>query len=161
MIRERALDRPDVAAMILDVWDGEPDLAPHRLEDPRLLLASPHVAGYSLEAKIDATAQVHRALASWLGRSPWWTGAELLPTVDLAADGARDLPTLLHQVVDLPGDDARVRALATLDEPARSRAFEVLRRNYRLRREFRSCRVGPAADPAILADAQKIGLITD
>ena len=85
----------------------------------------------------------------------------VLERVGEAADGARDLPALLHQVVDLPGDDARVRALATLDEPARSRAFEALRRNYRLRREFRSCRVGPAADPAILADAQKIGLITD
>lgn len=140
VIRERALDRPDVAAAILDVWDSEPELAPARLGDPRLLLASPHVAGYSLEAKLAATRMMHEAVSAQLGRAPTWTGAEALPTQTLAGplEPFTHARALVARVIDFIGDDARVRALAQLPAPARAGAFEQLRRGYRLRREFRS-----------------------
>jgi erythronate-4-phosphate dehydrogenase len=140
VIRERALDRPDVAAVILDVWDGEPELAPARLTDPRLLLASPHVAGYSLEAKLAATRMMHEALSAHLDRAPSWTGLEALPIQSLAGplEPFANTRALVARVIDFVGDDARVRALAQLPASARAGAFEQLRRGYRLRREFRS-----------------------
>nr|WP_255216081.1 NAD(P)-dependent oxidoreductase [Pseudenhygromyxa sp. WMMC2535] len=156
VVPDRALDRPDLAGLILDVWAGEPTISARRLADPRLHLASPHVAGYSLEGKVRATAMMHRALSSWLGVAPSWAGAELLPPVALAPAGS--LLELLHQVVDLPGDDARVRALAALSDDARAPAFEALRRGYRLRREFRSCQPPPLGDPAADAILRNLGL---
>ncbi|WP_052555415.1 NAD(P)-dependent oxidoreductase [Enhygromyxa salina] len=147
VIRERALDRPDVVAAILDVWDGEPALAPARLSDPRLLLASPHVAGYSLEAKLAATRMMHEAVCAQLGRAPSWTGQDALPRV-LAT--SKDPSSLLevNDFIDFVGDDARVRALAGLPGPARAAAFEQLRRGYQLRREFRSWRIPRERAPA-------------
>ncbi|PRQ02880.1 Erythronate-4-phosphate dehydrogenase [Enhygromyxa salina] len=148
VVRDRTLDRADIGAMILDVWDGEPDLSPARLSDPRLLLASPHVAGYSLEAKIAGTRMIHEALSAHLGRPPSWTGAKLLPpqplTAPLQGSSTAARASLVARVVDLNRDDARVRALAKLEPPARPRAFEALRREYQLRREFRSWVISPA-----------------
>ena len=135
VVRDAALDRPDVRAAILDVWDGEPIPSAARLRDPKLVLASPHVAGYSLEGKIAATRIIHEAVCAWLGRSPSWTGASLLPRQRLENAPSR-LAAILDQVVDLPGDDARTRALAELPAADRGPAFEALRRGYALRREF-------------------------
>jgi erythronate-4-phosphate dehydrogenase len=171
VIRERALDRPDVAAVILDVWDGEPELAPARLSDPRLLLASPHVAGYSLEAKLAATRMMHEAVSAYLERTPSWTDAQELPTQTFVARGPSSLglsdpepssvglDDILARVVDFRGDDARVRALARLPGPARARAYEQLRRGYRLRREFRSWAVprDSASDPELQKWLQTVG----
>jgi erythronate-4-phosphate dehydrogenase len=153
VIRERALDRPDVGAMILDVWDGEPELAWARLGDPRLWLASPHVAGYSLEAKLAATRMMHEALCAFLGRAPSWSDAELLEPRVLTGplEGFSSPARVIARVVDLAGDDARVRALVELPPAGRAAAFERLRRDYKLRREFRSWRVPDVDDPDFLA----------
>jgi erythronate-4-phosphate dehydrogenase len=152
VIRERALDRPDVGAMILDVWDGEPELAWARLEDPRLWIASPHVAGYSLEAKLAATRMMHEALCGFLARAPSWSDAELLEPQLLTGplEGFSSATRVIARVVDLAGDDARVRALVESPTPGRAAAFERLRRDYRLRREFRSWRVVGVEDPNLV-----------
>jgi erythronate-4-phosphate dehydrogenase len=161
VVRDRAFARPDLAAAILDVWDGEPRLSPARLADPRVLLASPHVAGYSLEAKVAGTRMMHEALARHLGHAPSWTGAELLPprTLDGPLEGFAGPREVVGRVVDLTGDDARVRALAALPEDARAPAFETLRRGYRLRREFGAWRVPSArlADPKLRTWLQSAG----
>jgi erythronate-4-phosphate dehydrogenase len=153
VIRERALDRPDVGAMILDVWDGEPQLAWARLDDPRLWIASPHVAGYSLEAKLAATRMMHEALCGFLARAPSWSDAELLEPQLLTGplEGFSSPTRVIARVVDLAGDDARVRALVELPAAGRAAAFERLRRDYRLRREFRSWRVVGVEDPELAA----------
>jgi erythronate-4-phosphate dehydrogenase len=153
VIRERALDRPDVGAMILDVWDGEPELAWARLDDPRLWIASPHVAGYSVEAKLTATRMMHEALSGFLGRAPSWNAAEQLEPRVLTGplEGFSSPTRVLTRVVDLVGDDARVRALVELPFEARAAAFERLRRDYRLRHEFRSWRVLGIQDPKFAA----------
>lgn len=153
VIRERALDRPDVGAMILDVWDGEPELAWARLDDPRLWIASPHVAGYSLEAKLAATRMMHEALSGFFGRAPSWSDASLLEPQLLTGplEGFSSPARVLTRVVDLAGDDARVRALVELPAAGRAAAFERLRRDYRLRREFRSWRVLDVGDAKLAA----------
>lgn len=153
VIRERALDRPDIGALILDVWDGEPELAWARLDDPRLWIASPHVAGYSLEAKLVATRMMHEALSEFLGRAPSWSEEQLLEPQRLSGplEGFSSPARVIARVVDLAGDDARVRALVELPAAGRAAAFERLRRDYRLRREFRSWRVDGVGDPKLAA----------
>lgn len=64
-MRAEAAAPPRIFAAI-DVWRGEPDV------DARLVqasdIATPHVAGYSKQAKKRASAAVFLALARWLGR---------------------------------------------------------------------------------------------
>lgn len=48
-----------------DVWENEPNIAGCTLE--RSLIATPHVAGYSLQGKANATALSVRAIANYFG----------------------------------------------------------------------------------------------
>ncbi|HVH98493.1 MAG TPA: 4-phosphoerythronate dehydrogenase [Enhygromyxa sp.] len=161
VVRDAALDRADIHAAILDVWDHEPHLNVARLHDPKLLFASPHVAGYSLEGKIAATRMMHEAVCAWLGRTPSWTGAELLPIRPLDPT-LTSIARTLAAVVDLEGDDARTRALARLPSSERAAAFEALRRHYVLRREFRAWAVAaehPQREWLLRAGFSRSGLV--
>lgn len=153
---ETPLD-PAGPRLALDVFPGEPELDPGLLAtDGPVVLATPHVAGYSLEGKINATRAVHEAFAAHLGLAPSWDGrahlGELEP-VDLrrlAGDGPRArLRALLRMDCDPWTVDRELRALATADPGSLGRSFTGLRRRYPLRREP-SARVVRGAGPATI-----------
>ena len=56
-----ALDAGKIANVIVDCWEGEPQLNPTLLE--KTAIATPHIAGYSREGKIRATAMALEAFA--------------------------------------------------------------------------------------------------
>lgn len=148
----------------LDVFDGEP--RPHpALFEPRSPVArvSPHVAGYSLEAKLRASELVADGLAKVLGVEPSaerWRAADELEAapaeraVNVDADETwAALSGVLFAVHDLAALDQRLRAamLACASDPARATAFGAQRRGYPLRREFAAHRLRletPRLDPA-------------
>jgi len=55
-----------LSGLILDVWDGEPDHIDRRLVE-LADIATPHIAGYSYEGKLNGTAMVVQALAGHFG----------------------------------------------------------------------------------------------
>lgn len=118
----------------LDVWPFEPCI------DMRLLdlvtVATPHVAGYSVEGKQKGTLMIYRAFCDWAGFEPVRTARD-------AAAGRNDAPRHDRERVEfLLNSDRRVaeddrtmrRALAGLGDPAP--AFDALRQNYRLRHDL-------------------------
>lgn len=126
---------------LLDVWANEPQPLPALLA--AVQQASPHIAGHSLEGKWRGTWQVFAAAAAEAGWTLSGRLADILPVagaqqLDLPApDGASDetrLQTVLTRVIDLAGDDARLRAAQ--QTPDRGIAFDALRKGYGLRREF-------------------------
>lgn len=149
-----ALTRGGLTA-VLDVWEGEPNLDAGLLAQVRQ--GSPHIAGHSLEGKWRGTWQIIDAAARHLGLSFPVSLPELLPN-----EGARDLhlappgtastaarlAALLNDVIDLAGDDARLRAAR--QEPQPAAAFDRLRKTYPIRREFPAHRV--LIDPATTDD---------
>lgn len=52
--------------VVLDVWEGEPRPSPELLR--RVFIGTPHIAGYSMDAKLTANRQVLQALGRHLGR---------------------------------------------------------------------------------------------
>ncbi len=56
-----AIDSGAVSAAVIDCWEGEPDIDPRLLQ--RAAIATPHIAGYSLQGKQRATAMAVRAIA--------------------------------------------------------------------------------------------------
>jgi erythronate-4-phosphate dehydrogenase len=63
-------DRPN-AHLVLDVWENEPDVLAELV--PMATLATPHIAGYSLEGKMRGTYQLFEAFATdfgWHAPSP-------------------------------------------------------------------------------------------
>lgn len=168
VVDEAALEswiRGSDGGAILDVWEGEPRLRWSLLRGSPspARLATPHIAGYTLEAKLKATTMIHEALANWLGVDPTFGARDVLadseplplvPDLGSAATGRDVLARCLLAAHPLDRDDARLRAL--LGEPMQARAagFEALRRGYTFRRELTHHRI----DPRALADLPVDGL---
>ena len=146
--------RPDLRA-VLDVWEPEPDLNPALLD--KVDIATPHIAGYTLEGKARGTTQVFEAWCDFLGQPQQVALESLLPVPDVSAvtlHGALDqavLKRLVHLVYDVRRDDAPLRKVAT--QPG---AFDRLRKQYQERREWSSLRVS-CDDAATAAMLEKLG----
>lgn len=140
-------ERPDLRT-VLDVWAGEPAI------DLELLaactLGTPHIAGYSLEGRLEGTRRVLNAYCGFLG-VPVPALAQLAATpartlhLDSTLKGAALARAAMLSVYDLRGDAQRLRA--TLTDPANAGAtFDQLRKSYPERRELGSVRIDNWAD---------------
>lgn len=143
-----ALDAGTVGEALLDVWPGEP--APSPRLAARARVATPHVAGYSLDGKLAGTRRIADALRQWLadrGEAPApWDVEDALPTGALtvtappAGGGSRAawLDALARQAYDVRADTARFRAAIPWDGSAEERAsaFARLRKTYPARRAW-------------------------
>jgi len=131
-------------AAVLDVWENEPDLRWSLLRSRDLVrVATPHVAGYSRDAKAALTRAIHVALSRFLGRSPSWEGVPCAGREPLRVD-LRDVASTeaafascLSAASGLVEQDRRLRALLDLSIGERSRAFDGLRWEKVERLEFR------------------------
>ena len=150
-------------AVVLDVWEGEP--APDPALIRRVDLATPHIAGYSYDGKVQGSLMVYRALMQFLGRpaerDPWPVEA---PATARLAPPAPDLPeplwfdALVRQMYDIAADDARMRRLSHLDDEARGTRFTELRKTYPVRRSFHHYGLAPGAYPPALLRGLRQGL---
>ncbi|HEX4869989.1 MAG TPA: 4-phosphoerythronate dehydrogenase [Moraxellaceae bacterium] len=151
--------RPALTA-VLDVWEGEPRVAPALLA--RVHVGTPHVAGYSQEGKWRGTAMACAALCARLGAPPPPPLAALLATVPAPAPlvpppgpPAARLAALLQQACPVARDDTALRASVRAPDPGA--AFDALRRDYPPRREFTAHRVVLAADDPLAPLLQALG----
>ena len=144
-LREVLLEREDLQA-VLDVWEQEPtvdvDLA------DLCVIATPHIAGYSLDGRQRGTAQIYQALCAFLERPVEVNLSDLLPrpwlggiTLDAATDPAWALAALCRSVYDPRGDDANFRRSLVGTVSEQRSAFDALRKHYPPRREIDSLKV--------------------
>lgn len=155
-LREQLAQRPDIQA-VLDVWEGEPqaDVALAEL----CWVATPHIAGYSLDGKLRGTAQIYQAFCASQGLEPKVELADLMPVAPLRSLSFADtatpedvLTTLCRAVYDPRRDDAALRRSLGGDEEQRRSAFDQLRKHYPQRREID----GLAVDVAGQASLERI-----
>jgi erythronate-4-phosphate dehydrogenase len=122
-----------LSEVILDVFEEEPGVNPDLLQ--MISLATPHIAGYSLDGKANGTTMAVRSVSRYFGLDldQWEPGS--LPDPEpreilVDASGKDPLEVLwevYRQTYDVSADDRRFRA-----DPS---AFEKLRGNYPPRRE--------------------------
>jgi len=131
---------------VLDVWEGEPNLRWPLLSHPRVRIATPHIAGYTVEGKARGTAMIHGAFCRTFGIRPSFDASRVLPAA-MPLPTQSDAGAVLRRVHALGTTDPATRAL--LEQPAQDRpaAFEALRRGYAFRREL------SAHDPTLGAGA--------
>jgi erythronate-4-phosphate dehydrogenase len=143
----------------LDVWPGEPRI------DPELVMATtvatPHVAGYSDDGKLNGTGMVYAAFCAWLDEPP------VIP----ASDGSEVLELDLHTVKNpisavleaacfVLRHDREMRYLAGLTPDERATHFDALRYGYPSRRDFHAWRIcGANTESAITL--RKLGFRVD
>ncbi|MGS2743032.1 4-phosphoerythronate dehydrogenase PdxB [Halomonas sp. LS-001] len=142
-LSKRLSEQGDLTA-VLDVWEGEPVI------DPQLhsmaALATPHVAGYSLDGKLRGSLMIHHALAKHLGRESPLTLEDICPLPPLgglilqqAMPTEEALRLCIRAVYDPRRDDQRLKR--EMRQHSAGKAFDLCRADYPLRREFATLEV--------------------
>lgn len=149
-LREQLAMRPDIQA-VLDVWEGEPQADVELAE--LCWIATPHIAGYSLDGKLRGTAQIYEAFCATKGLEPKIELVDLIPSAplrglsfDASAQPDELLTTICRSVYDPRRDDAAFRRSLSLSEEERRAAFDQLRKQYPPRREIDGLQVEIAGD---------------
>jgi len=159
-----AMQRGLVRHAVIDTWEHEPDCRADLLA--RCDITTPHIAGHSFDGRVMGTVMVYREACRFLGVTPAWTPEPFLPAPpvpEIAMDVAgmtdeRSLREIVRRVYDIEGDDRRMRAACAGDVAARVGNFDVLRREYPMRREFRFTRLTLShASPALLTCVRALG----
>jgi len=143
---QAALAEERVRLAVLDVWQNEPKIDPNMVRQS--FLATPHIAGYSFDGKVAATGMLYEAVCSWLGQTPTvdWHGLlppPPVPMIDLTGcRGSEEhiLRAAVLRVYDILRDDRDLRE-AVEAEDERGTRFDLLRKNYPVRREFQNTEV--------------------
>lgn len=123
---------PKLGAAVLDTWNNEPNVNRKLLE--AVDIATPHVAGYSYQGKMNGTAMAVQAVAHFFGMDALY---DFYP---------RELPDDVPQKLDLSGkSQGEIAAVFQYNYPVftddfifrmNPDDFELQRNNYRYRREI-------------------------
>ncbi|TBU86200.1 4-phosphoerythronate dehydrogenase PdxB [Phytopseudomonas dryadis] len=155
-LRERLAQGADLH-VVLDVWEGEPRVDAELAALCRI--ATPHIAGYSLDGKLRGTAQVYQAFCRHRGLAPHVALESLMPgrwlsslRLQAGSDPAWALTTLCRAVYDPRRDDADFRRSLQGDAAARGAAFDLLRKAYPVRREIEGLDIELCGEDARLHD---------
>ena len=131
----------DDLSVVLDVWEGEPAISASLLQ--QVDLGTPHIAGYSYDGKLRGTEMIYRAACEYFAQPVCWHAADELPrvaSIDLRSRGAGNTLAVATAIVlaayDVRQDDARLRSTLSLSAAERASAFDRLRKEYPVRREF-------------------------
>lgn len=109
-----------------DVWEGEPNIPNDILANATL--ATPHIAGYSVQGKANATAMCVRAIASFFGFPLCsWYPPQITPTTPQLISWD-ELRTILPTRYDIATESDTLKQNCT--------NFETLRNNYNYREEW-------------------------
>lgn len=140
------LAEADAPKAVLDVWEDEPQVDPDLARYAWLM--TPHIAGYSLEGKVGGTEMIYKALCQFLGlpvrkKSGQFMADPALSKLSFTSSAnARDAAHLaIRACYDVRRDDARYRQVLALPEDERAAAFDAMRRDYPVRREFSSTKI--------------------
>ncbi len=129
--------------VVLDVFEHEPFVSEQLLS--KLAIATPHIAGYTLEGKLRGTQMIYQDFCHYFGLQVRQSMDKLLPAnpyhwQDLLLDVLVDKKQLAH-FYPIMNDDKMLRNAISYDKQQQSyqvqgKDFDKLRKNYPLRREW-------------------------
>ncbi|MGD0058601.1 MAG: 4-phosphoerythronate dehydrogenase PdxB [Verrucomicrobiia bacterium] len=129
----KAVDGERLGGVVLDVWENEPNISPELLDV--VDFATPHIAGYSFDGKVNGTRMIYGAVCGFFHLPPTWSPRlppSPVPRIELVVSSGEDEEEVVRRVVrriyDITDDDAALRRNV--------RAFDQLRAEYPVRREF-------------------------
>ena len=119
----------------MDVWQNEPLICQELMNN--VDIATPHIAGYSLEGKARGTFMLYQQWCQLAGQIQHKSLLQLLPhptfnatNIDLNAQ-SDGLTKLVRMIYDIRDDDELCRTKADTGS-----GFDTLRKQYAVRREF-------------------------
>jgi len=125
--------------VLLDVWENEPDVNIELLK--KVLIGTPHIAGYSYEGKINGTKIIYNSLCEFLGleknfsfdlSSPLNSKLRLINSDKIE----NAMENLVSNIYSIKNDDIKMREMIMMDIDKRIKHFDLQRKKYPKRREF-------------------------
>ena len=137
----------DLQAVVLDVWENEPNIDTELLE--MVDIGTPHIAGYSLDGKIAGMIMIYNSVCKYFGIEPKYDTNDFLPepevkTIEINQDSENNQDALLdavRRIYNIEKDDAALRQMLKESAENRGGFFDILRKNYYIRREFQNTEV--------------------
>ncbi len=128
---------------VIDVWEQEPTPQDDLIK--ACMLATPHIAGYSLDGKYLGTSMIYEAVCKFLALPINIKLAQLAPPASLrriSMNQDADMSYMLRKVIrsgyDVRDDHFRMLSLLGLADVKKAQAFDVLRKQYPMRRDLNS-----------------------
>jgi erythronate-4-phosphate dehydrogenase len=145
--------------LALDVWQNEPNISEKSLK--KTIIATPHIAGYSLDGKLRGTEMLYKAACKYFNQELKWDVQTCLPKNTLESmffsSSADDMTTIRKAVLacyDVRDDDVNLRLMLKAEN--RGNYFDLLRKNYPVRREFSQITINLPKDKQLLAKKLQI-----
>lgn len=124
-----------VKDMIIDVWDGEPDFNDELAR--KAFIKTPHIAGYSVQAKLNASRIIANKLSEHFGLAPVNHNSTSLAKkpIDIpdSASSISDVITSLHPILDYQEELTRLIGIESTQKGIR---FNKIRAEFPLRNEY-------------------------
>ncbi|MEK7990792.1 MAG: 4-phosphoerythronate dehydrogenase PdxB [Thiotrichaceae bacterium] len=137
------INRPQLS-VVFDVWPHEPSINPFLMQ--KAIIATPHIAGYSLDGKLRGTEMLYMAVCQYFQYAAAWQAKDYLPQSNVTelhfSEQTSETEALLMAVTacyDVRRDDALLRQM--LHHPNPAIYFDQLRKTYPVRREFSSLKI--------------------
>jgi len=158
---KKAIQSGKLKASVLDVWENEPAIDVELLE--MVDIATPHIAGYSLDGKVAGMIMIYKAVCDYCGIELAYGEESFLsaPVVDRLtvppglADEQMIMDDVVRKIYDIKKDDAALRDVLGLPADERAEYFVQLRKDYPIRREFEDIRIALGPGYELLADKLK------
>lgn len=137
-----ALARGAISTAVIDVWENEPAIDVDLLQ--LAAIGTPHIAGYSLDGKVNATSMIYQEVCHYFGLPTEWDATAEMPAPEIpriqvsnhSADIENVIRSVVKQCYDIEQDDRKLRTLLSLPKELRAQHFKRLRAEYPIRREF-------------------------
>lgn len=130
--------------VILDVWENEPNINEDLLKN--VLIATPHIAGYSYEGKVNGTKMVYDSLCNFLNMANTFEFKLEVPLnsivkIDRWSTIEFSLNELISKIYSIKNDDNKMRRSYVMNLKERLDYFDLQRKNYPIRREFNNYQI--------------------
>lgn len=135
------LMRDKLRGLVLDVWENEPEIDIDSLNVTDI--ATPHIAGYSFDGKVNGTFMILDAFTSFfsldnkIDKKPYLKSDSILTTINLT-DSSNAVFDAVTKAYALIKDDENMRNIINVPADERKNYFDKLRKNYPVRREFKN-----------------------
>ncbi|MFP4163795.1 MAG: 4-phosphoerythronate dehydrogenase [Chitinispirillaceae bacterium] len=130
--------RDQLGPVVLDVFENEPQI---NLDMVKLAdVATPHIAGYSLDGKLRGTEMIYESMCAFFFKTPSWSArfcslCTETEQVDLTSS-ENPLYDAVQSAYPIMEDDEQFRQIFSIQKDQQARFFEELRKDYPKRLEF-------------------------
>ncbi|MDQ7005055.1 MAG: 4-phosphoerythronate dehydrogenase [Ghiorsea sp.] len=119
---------------VLDCWENEPNINLELLKHPQTIIATPHIAGHSLDGKAANTYFVYKDLCAFLQVSPTWDMNAALPDIEQGLEQGLSQSALALKMYPIQNDTLAMKEAASSDDF--KAWFSSYRKNYPVRRSW-------------------------